>query len=85
MQYETASAHLPPVQPCEQHSVLLLHGLPAVLQAGLSGWQVPFWQLPEQQALALVHAWLSARQDVAWAHLPPVQDRLQHSSEVVQA
>ena len=76
---------MPPLQPCEQHSLLLVHGLPAVLQATFSAWQVPFWQWPEQHELALVHAWVSAMQAAAWAHLPFEQDRLQHSIEVVQA
>jgi hypothetical protein len=51
--------HVPLRQSFEQHSSLVPHVLPSVLQLVLSGAHFPFVQEPPQQALALVQAPLS--------------------------
>ena len=83
MQYEAPSAHLPPVHSREQHSVLALQGLPAVLQLpATAGPHIPLVHWPLQHSPAPPHACPSALQ--AAAHLPPAQDRLQQSVPTLQ-
>jgi hypothetical protein len=62
--------------------------LPAVAQFGLSGVHVPappsgIVQLPLQQLVLDVHAWLSDVQ-IVLPHRPPLQTKVQHSLLVVQ-
>jgi hypothetical protein len=60
MQNDAPSTHLPAVQSPEQHPPappsVGLHGLPAVRQVALSGWQVPPVQVPLQQVEPAVQA-----------------------------
>src|SRR5687768_5804950 len=83
MQNEAPSTHWPLLQSLEQHSVWPVHPLPAVLQAVVSGWQVPPAQLPLQQVLPGPQAWLSATQ-LAAAQTPLLQLRLQQSVATAQ-
>ena len=78
MQNEEPSLHTPPAQSCEQHCVLAVQGLPAVLQEVLSGRHKPTLQLPLQQAAESTQAWPSAVQ-VPAPQRPPTQASEQHS------
>jgi hypothetical protein len=68
-------AHVPLLQYLEQQSSLAPQALPAVLQDVLMGVQVPFVQVPLQQAPFVVQAWLSEMQ------LPPQTPPLQLSEQ----
>ena len=74
MQNDAPSTHLPPEQSPEQHPPappsVAEHGLPAVEQVVLSGWQVPPVQVPLQQVDEPLQAWLSAVQLVALLQTP---------------
>jgi hypothetical protein len=74
MQNEAPSTHLPAVQSPEQHPPappsVVEHGLPAVRQVVLSGWQVPPVQVPLQQADEELQVWLSAVQLLALLQTP---------------
>jgi hypothetical protein len=56
IQKEEPSLQKPAWHSFEQHWVLSVQGLPAVLQAGLSGRHWPLAQLPPQQAAESTHA-----------------------------
>jgi hypothetical protein len=85
MQNDAAMLHLPAVQSAEQHSVLLPHALPAVLQLALSAWQLPPAQEWPQQSESVEHAMLSERQALVEPHLPSApQLRLQQSVATAQ-
>jgi hypothetical protein len=83
MQKDAPSLHTPASHSCEQHCALVLHGLPAVLQVVLSGWQTPPLQLPPQHAAESVQACPSATHAVALQR-PAVQWSEQHSVAVAQ-
>ena len=55
MQNDAPSAQLPFLQSFEQHWPLSVQPLPAVLQAVVSGWQIPPVQLPLQQVSPAPH------------------------------
>jgi len=78
----------PPLQVFEQHSPPVVQGLPEVLQAALSGVQVPppipsGAHVPPQQSEPTAHAPLSATHCLL-AHVPPAHENVQHSLPVVQ-
>jgi len=77
------SAHVPPLQNLEQQSPLAPQALPAVLQEVLIAAQVPFVQVPPQQASFPVQAWPSETH--APPQTPPVQLRPQQSVPEEQA
>lgn len=83
MQNEAPSLHIPASHRLEQHWELSVHGLPAVWQAALSGWQRPALQLPPQQEAESTQAWLSAMHALA-LHRPAVQASEQHSVDDMQ-
>jgi hypothetical protein len=83
VQYEPL-AQSPPRQSFEQQSAPVVHALPLVRQAGLSGAQVPSppRQLPLQHCAELVQAWLS---EVHWVppQTPLAQTNVQQSCGIV--
>jgi hypothetical protein len=78
MQNEAPSLQTPPWHRLEQHWLPVVHGLPAVRQAVLSGWQRPPSQLPLQQLEESVQALSSATQALA-LQKPEVHASEQHS------
>lgn len=62
VQKEGVLEQKPPLQYCEQQSVLLAQGLPDVLHPVLSAAQVPAVHLPPQHSPSAAHAALSALQ-----------------------
>jgi hypothetical protein len=83
MQYDDASAHVPPVQRPEQQSPFPVQELPLVRQLGFRGLQSlappsPAGQLPPQHWLSALQGWLSEMHWVA-PHAPPMQVRVQQS------
>ena len=68
----------------EQQSVPVAQALPAVLQTGLSGAQVPFVHVPPQHWVSLVQLPLSETQACV-AHLPSTPHwKVQHSGPLLQ-
>src|SRR5512133_2018525 len=78
MQNDEPSLQTPASQRLEQHSVLAVHGLPAVRQTRLSAWHRPPLQLPLQHEVESTQAWLSATQ-ASTLQRPAVQFIEQHS------
>lgn len=82
-QNEGFAAQLPFWQRCEQHCVLSLQLLPAVLHAEFNGAQTPapasfVLQMPLQHSLPFEQAWLSLTQSEE-PQLPPSHTSVQHS------
>jgi hypothetical protein len=89
VQKDGLASQMPFVQSLEQQSALPVHGLPLVLQFGLSGVQLfeppsPPPHVPPQHCESEVHAWLSAVHWVA-PHEPPVHAKVQHSGPAAHA
>jgi hypothetical protein len=82
LQYDVAALHLPPMQPCEQHSESPPQVLPEALQlVGLFVAQTPPEHLPLQHSLPLPHATATflhalARQVPVAPHDPEQQSEL---------
>ena len=85
LQNDASAAQIPLWHSEEQQSPLAAHGLPEVLHDALSGVHVPpAPHLPPQHWPSALHAALSAAHCLS-EHVPPVHEKVQHSSLVVQA
>jgi hypothetical protein len=82
-QNEEARLQRPASHSCEQHWLLSLHSLPAVLQLVLSGTQLFWSQLPLQHSPSTAHVAPSETQ-LELEHVPARQLSEQHSVELAQ-